>query len=158
MNFETLDRNYILTKKKNLDLNLRACAGKEMGRPSGVARHRAQLTGGPTGQRQLKREAVRALWVVRLEARSTAEGRRRRRTGRRRARTLAARWGSTRGVPGLQRGRRGGQTTWKTTVRRGAVAAELGVVAISGALLLLLRLLRLQFRRGRAPLAPARGG
>ena len=59
-------------------------------------------------QRQLTRETVRALWAVRLEARSTAEGRRRRRTYRRRAQTLAARWGSARDVPGLQRGRRGG--------------------------------------------------
>ena len=76
LNFETLDRNYILTKKKNLDLNLWACTGKEMGRTSGATRHGAQLIGGPTGQRHLKREAVRALWAVRLEARSTAEGRR----------------------------------------------------------------------------------
>ena len=46
LNFETLDRNYILTKKKNPDLNLRARAGKEMGRPSGAPRYGVQLTGG----------------------------------------------------------------------------------------------------------------
>ena len=98
------------------------------------------------------------LWAVRLEARSTAEGRRQRRTGRRRARTLAARWGSTGGVPGLQQGRRGGRTKWKTTARRGMVTAELGVAGINGTLLLQRRRLRLQFRRAAAPLAPARGG
>ena len=46
LNFETLDRNYILTKKKNPDLNGWASAGKEMGRPSGAPRCGAQLTGG----------------------------------------------------------------------------------------------------------------
>ena len=77
LNFETLDRNYILTKKKNPNLNLRACAGKEMGRPSGATQRGAQLTGGPTCQRHLKRETVHALWVVGLEGKSTAKGRRR---------------------------------------------------------------------------------
>ena len=56
-----------------------------MGRPSGAPRRGAQLTGGPAGQQHLKRDTVRALWVVGLEARSTTGGRRRRRTGRRRA-------------------------------------------------------------------------
>ena len=62
LNFETLDRNYILTKNKNLGLNLRACAGKEMGRPSGAVWHRAQLTGGSHWSAALKtRSGTRAV-------------------------------------------------------------------------------------------------
>ena len=104
-----------------------ASAGKKLGRPSGAPRHEAQLTGGPACQWVLTRETVRALWAVGLDGGSTDEGRRQRRIGRQRARTLEARWGSIGDIPWLQQGRRGGQTNWKTMARRGAVAAELGV-------------------------------